>query len=220
MILFHTLTVSAVSFTGDLRSHFYFASRQTASCWQVSGRLVWADPPHFSKCWPSSGYQAPVSPPSLLHFVSSLGVLVLILFLIGVNNTAKNNNYGLLLPRSSNISLNWSLKETKSSSSLNWEFLPFKSSEVCLLKSASESMGREKCWFCFIWGILIGYLEKAEDDDSFFFTGLIGYREKVEDDDSFLLTGLAGYLDEEPWLLAGFLSGRVWTGTLFWNCWG
>ena len=55
----------------------------------------------------------------------------------------------------------------------------------------------------------MGYLEKAEDDDSFFFTGLIGYREKVEDDDSFLLTGLAGYLDEEPWLLAGFLSGRV-----------
>ena len=65
----------------------------------------------------------------------------------------------------------------------------------------------------------MGYLEKDEDEDSFFFAGLIGYREKDEDG-SFLLTGLIGYLDEDPWFFAGLLSGRVWTGPLFWNCWG
>ena len=66
----------------------------------------------------------------------------------------------------------------------------------------------------------MGYLEKAEAEDSFFFAGLIGYREKDEDDESFLLTGLMGYLDEDPWFFAGLLSGRDWTGPLFWNCWG
>ena len=67
----------------------------------------------------------------------------------------------------------------------------------------------------------MGYLEKAEAEDSFFFAGFRGYREKAEEDDSFLLTCLMGYLDEDPWFFAGFLSGRVWIGTLvFWNCWG
>ena len=64
----------------------------------------------------------------------------------------------------------------------------------------------------------MGYREKAEDEDSFFFAGLLGYREKVEGEDSFFLTGLMmGYREKS--FLAGFLSGTVWTGvTLFWNC--
>ena len=65
----------------------------------------------------------------------------------------------------------------------------------------------------------MGYLEKAEADDSFFFAGLVGYRKKAEDEDSFFLAGLMGYRGK-TFFLTGFLSGTVWTGTLFWNCCG
>ena len=62
----------------------------------------------------------------------------------------------------------------------------------------------------------MGYLEKAEEEGSFFFAGLMGYREKAEVDDSFFLTCLMGYLEKS--FFAGLLSGPAWTGNLSWNC--
>ena len=62
----------------------------------------------------------------------------------------------------------------------------------------------------------MGYLEKAEEEDSFFLAGLRGYREKAEVDDSFFLSGLMGYREKS--FLAGFLSEPAWTGALSWNC--